>query len=562
MLGNGLYVSTDPVATREYGGDSWALVRYTLPKGFRFLDIRASDRQVPLSTRSLDRLRAKGCQAPSFNRLLASDAGPLCRKIVADTLKVVQADAVLYWYAVVDFDQCPKRPGSAFLIVDGTRFMPEGAVVFTEESSGVDRLMIQTMFRDTRHPNAGLLPWPKLEGRKPEREYAAYVESSVFGCGAAEEDRYPDPETAASYDYGQIFKRFEVISKQVGKLIDPIRIRDFDARRFINRPDWERFVAAGGVDPRLVYEPKPITWDNWQRVDEEEVRRAVHYDRALTLDMLKSWNKDAILGTVPEYTPGGEIKKNPNFGKAVTRDTALDAEGVDAVQFFKFQGEDQYALKWVDLKCQEDVPDSIPLPGENPECRKISEQIAHSGDRDAFWADTRADFQAGRFKDRWYWYACWPRAEVTHGTGKYCGMIAYPEPDTVERRLKRIIKRVDDYFAGGDRLETPLAFALDTQRELVALHPFNKGNGRVSRWVMDYISLRSALPPVMIRNMDFDISTPGEKYLQQGLEGVGESVNRLRACLHRYETEDFQAIQATSCGLLGDPPIDPFGGVK
>src|SRR5205823_1216358 len=99
-----------------------------------------------------------------------------------------------------------------------------------------------------------------------------------------------------------------------------------------------------------------------------------------------------------------------NYERFASHETALDAEGVDQVQFFKFRGEEQYALKWVDLKCQEDLPESIPLPGEQPECRKIQEQATKLAETDPFWAETRTALSAGRYKDQWYWPACWPRA--------------------------------------------------------------------------------------------------------------------------------------------------------
>src|SRR6185295_8467623 len=88
-----LVTATDPVSTRRRG-DEWTLLRYTLPKGFRFIDLRAADAQ-PLSSRAADRLRARACAAQSLTGLFSAGSGPACRKIAFDTVKLLQADAVV-----------------------------------------------------------------------------------------------------------------------------------------------------------------------------------------------------------------------------------------------------------------------------------------------------------------------------------------------------------------------------------------------------------------------------------------------------------------------------------
>jgi hypothetical protein len=38
---SGLYVAIDPVASKDIGGDHWALTQIELPRGFRYLDLRS-----------------------------------------------------------------------------------------------------------------------------------------------------------------------------------------------------------------------------------------------------------------------------------------------------------------------------------------------------------------------------------------------------------------------------------------------------------------------------------------------------------------------------------------
>jgi hypothetical protein len=443
ILGNGLYAATDPVVGR-LSGEDWALIRFTLPRGFRFLDIRASERRIPLSTVGLDRLRAAHCAATSLAELLAPNAGPSCRKIAADSLKILQADAVLYTGAIAGLEHCPRALGSAFLIVDGTRFLPDGFAVFTRERGPQapsdpqldDRLSIQALFLDSTHRNSGDVPWPELRERRPSKDVATYEETSVFGCGLAEEDRYPDPEAAISYAYQAILRRFEAVSRRLKRTIDPLRI-----------------------------------WDHWRHRDGESVRTAARLGQALGPDGLKGWSK----GLEPEM----------GF---LHRESALDAEGVDAIQFFKFQGEEQPGLRWVDAICAD---------GAAPE-------------------------------------------------GRYCGRIAdSPNAATLtEIRLKRIFKRVADYFSSytSDRSDSALRLAIRTERELAALH-FPDGVAG------EYIVSRAGLPPIPAA----ELAVSEEKSIRQSSDAAFETLTRLHACVRRYETEDFMGLQSTECGLWTPP---------
>lgn len=351
----------------------------------------------------------------------------------------------------------------------------------------------------------------------------------------------------------------QALSHSTGHPIHPWKIRDVAARRFINRPDWERFVAEGGKNPRDVYEPKPATWNNWQITTDTEVQKAVDEKLPLTIDSLLSWNKIALQNTVPDYVHGGELKLYGNYGGCTSRNKALTAKEVEALLSVRFENENESALKWIPLVCAEDLPAKMDLPGPNPECQLVWDKAQRWKNENQFWSDTANSMDLGVFTEQWYWFACWPRSlpalQPNHESTQ-CGMIVYPQPETVRIRLQKILDQVNEYFTTQGSPKDPIRFALKIQRQLVALHPFNKGNGRGSRWVMDYITLRSGLPPILIRNMDFDLSTDFETYVAQGYDGATEALTRAATCLNRYSKESYQELQKTICGMLD--PITQF----
>ena len=102
--------------------------------------------------------------------------------------------------------------------------------------------------------------------------------------------------------------------------------------------------------------------------------------------------------------------------------------------------------------------------------------------------------------------------------------------------------------------------ALQLQRSVVALHPFDRGNGRVSRWVLDYLLLRQGLPPALILDMNRDLSQSEEAYRIQSLNGMAQGLNLMEECLGRYEAAlnsdesvrqaRLRAVQGSRCGLV------------
>ncbi|MGZ3708698.1 MAG: Fic family protein, partial [Bdellovibrionota bacterium] len=461
---------------------------------------------------------------------------------------------------------CSAQAGAAFRLgdSDASRMSPRFA-----ENDPTERLRIGALFSeitsvvyaDHRHEEL----WPESVVESPA-DLAQWSHQSIFGCDPA---YYAEDISPVDYEgYGQ--ENFEARwNDLLGRFsrdgnLNPLRIKDLIARRFINRPDWQAYLDShrgAPVNPDEVYDPKPATWQNWLKVA-DQVDEAAREHAPLTEAMLLEWNKGAILNTVPDYVAGGVLKSTPNYGANLDQAGALRPDEIEPLLQFKFDGDKNPAMNWEPLLCAEELPKALQLPTEEPDCKNIARLADQYAAHDPFWKQTQADLRAGKlyegttYHTSWYWYACWPRLSTKEALKRatLCGMIIYPSPQSVQARLAKIIGSVNDHFAHGSPKDS-IEFALKTQRELVALHPFNKGNGRVSRWVMDYITARVNLPPILVQDMNKDLSTEESVYLEQGKLGLAHALKIMEKCLARYEDAGrdpakLAAIQAGECGQI------------
>jgi Fic family protein len=91
------------------------------------------------------------------------------------------------------------------------------------------------------------------------------------------------------------------------------------------------------------------------------------------------------------------------------------------------------------------------------------------------------------------------------GAGRYATAARYVTTDSGRRAFPapaEIPPLMDDFGAWlGAQPATP-DFAFEAHRRLVSIHPFNDGNGRTGRLLMNLILLRGGYPPVSVRPAD------------------------------------------------------------
>ena len=105
--------------------------------------------------------------------------------------------------------------------------------------------------------------------------------------------------------------------------------------------------------------------------------------------------------------------------------------------------------------------------------------------------------------------------------GQFAVSATYPPPDVIDEGLEEIL---DDLNAAlDDPSVDPVIAAADAQRALIGLHPFNDGNGRVSRLVLDYALARRGIPPPILSDPNLDFG-PADIWRQEVYDGIERAV--------------------------------------
>ena len=121
-----------------------------------------------------------------------------------------------------------------------------------------------------------------------------------------------------------------------------------------------------------------------------------------------------------------------------------------------------------------------------------------------------------------------------HGArGKY-GVILYPPPNEVRPQLEALLaetrKALDD--PGSDVVSVAAHFA----QRFVAIHPFQDGNGRTGRLMMNRILAERGFPPPILANLDNDIGLSPAAFQSEVEQGIYRTT-QLLADPYRYRTE-------------------------
>ncbi len=127
----------------------------------------------------------------------------------------------------------------------------------------------------------------------------------------------------------------------------------------------------------------------------------------------------------------------------------------------------------------------------------------------------------------------------------------YVSPEETPARMTDL---VDAYRGGQKQVEAgelhPLVAAASVHHELVAVHPFPDGNGRVARVLMNLLLMRAGYPPAVVRNERKDAYFGA---LAQADAGDGEP-------FALFVAEELEAtMQLYLRALRGEPDPDAFG---
>ena len=176
---SGLHLATDPVITRLFGGvgEDWALVDLLLPRGFRYLDVRAPKTDLPPPWRDAVRVIAhQGCGAATPAELVtAMDSAP-CRRIATRALAALDVDGILYDYPGASLPMCGQRPGGAFIVLRAEAIDLGAVALHTDETPAGEAAIaraerVREAFLEARRggfdPGGALARGPLAPGRPP-----------------------------------------------------------------------------------------------------------------------------------------------------------------------------------------------------------------------------------------------------------------------------------------------------------------------------------------------------------------------------------------------------------
>jgi len=201
----GFYAATDPVASRTFGGDDWALWRVILPKGHRVFDLRAftePDYKKNYFSKELKALlKQAGCEADKFHYLFQRVVSETCHRISNKVLEQLGVESMLYGWVGAHFGEDEDRGQGAFIILKTDRIENEQVAIFSADSNDTDglneeRKMIQELYRlarDERPKGNGetshvvgvgdtkLYLWPTIE--KPKESPSAWIREHLADSG-------------------------------------------------------------------------------------------------------------------------------------------------------------------------------------------------------------------------------------------------------------------------------------------------------------------------------------------------------------------------------------------
>jgi hypothetical protein len=197
---SGLYVGTDPVMCRTFGGvgDVWAMARIVLPAGFRFVDVRRGngdlDAKLRFQAAARQQLSALGCAAEFPELLLTGLESQSCRKAAVAVLKTLDVDGILYDFPAYRFPACAQRPQGGIIILHPNTLEPGRIRLFTSDysandGSAAERAILQELFKLARvNGSRRPLLWSNLTDFDTPRDVEEWMRSNLFGCGAHPED--------------------------------------------------------------------------------------------------------------------------------------------------------------------------------------------------------------------------------------------------------------------------------------------------------------------------------------------------------------------------------------
>lgn len=304
---------------------------------------------------------------------------------------------------------------------------------------------------------------------------------------------------------------------------NPEQMAGLTGPRFINLPTWEKKAPAAKYSPLYIYDPAPITWKNWAAGAEWMERYA---SRNLAAGKIQAISEKWLFGLHLVSLGGlidraGKLRTSGEVGRALDKKSSLteaQVQNISKIEYHEVADNNKSLVSWHPTECYEDRTE------------EFQKQYAQTWQ---FKFDEWPDVDAAAFYTS------------DDGQKKQCGYMQYPWPAEMKHQLQLWFSFVNSATAdlsGANANMDPILVAARTQRWFVSIHPFSDGNGRMSRYVMDYVLKSLGLPAPILSDMDNDLYSSEEQWVQATASGIEYSIQFAEHCA--------QDIKSAGCNVV------------
>jgi len=269
------------------------------------------------------------------------------------------------------------------------------------------------------------------------------------------------------------------------------------APRFINLPVWTTQRQAAKFSPLMIYKPAPQTWQMWENgaallakaVSQNQQTQSI---APITLEWIRSLHFAATNGLVQG---SGSFRTHNILG------------GMNSVEYAISKQHQAQLLIGGGYHRPTD-PQSPVFKWTPTTCSTIEGELV--------------DIDINKF------------FFMPSGEPKQCGFVTYLDYNEIPSALLQwatsINQATQAWRTHPTAAEDPLLVAARAQRWFVSIHPFNDGNGRISRYIMDLLITSLGLPAPLLANMDHDIYTPESKWADEIANGIMKTIRVMERC--------------------------------
>ena len=323
-------------------------------------------------------------------------------------------------------------------------------------------------------------------------------------------------DVCATYDLYQ-----DAVNQLKQKNIQPAeRIANLRAPRFIQLKTWVAQKKQFNGSPLLVYKPAPLTWQMWdvgaQFVDQDVQRNfstaTIH---ALNEEWLKEVHGASLKGLIPT---AGKFREAGEYGLVLHRAVALNPREFLAATEVEYPmiTRPERLVQFRHTQCFEDRDEAFK--------RSLVQHDRNSAILDPTqWPVTP-----------WWEYSYLGKNKVP----MQCGYLVYPPPEEIQPQLASwlsFINKATADLTSQNPTEDPVAIAARAQRWFVSIHPYTHGNGRVSRFVMDWVLESIGLPPPILKDMGKDLYSNEQQWAKQIGQGILRTIHTAQFCAQNPE---------------------------